>query len=123
MGLPFHKEAYGGDDGFKKKGQTLLPAPSLGVYNGLIFISLDPEAEPLDDFLGDFKFYIDYYTNQSADGIDLRGPHRWRVKANCKIGAENFAGDMYQTPQTHTSVAEIGLFREPKAEKRKDGTT
>ena len=45
------------------------------------------------------------------------------MKANWKIGAENFAGDMYHTPQTHTSVVEIGLFREPKAEKRKDGCT
>ncbi|WP_344393551.1 Rieske 2Fe-2S domain-containing protein, partial [Dietzia cercidiphylli] len=123
VGLPFHKEAYGGEEGFKKKGQTLLPAPSLATYNGLIFISMDPDAEPLEEFLGDFKFYLDYYTKQSADGIELRGPQRWRVKANWKIGAENFAGDMYHTPQTHTSVVEIGLFREPKAEKRKDGTT
>lgn len=123
VGLPFHKEAYGGEEGFKKKGQTLLPAPSLATYNGLIFISMDPDAEPLEDFLGDFKFYLDYYTKQSADGIELRGPQRWRVKANWKIGAENFAGDMYHTPQTHTSVVEIGLFREPKAEKRKDGST
>jgi hypothetical protein len=30
---------------------------------------------------------------------------------------------MYHTPQTHTSVVEIGLFREPKAEKRRDGAT
>ena len=123
VGLPFHKEAYGGEDGFKRKGQSLLPAPSLSTYNGLIFVSLDPDAEPLEDFLGDFKFYLDYYTRQSADGIELRGPQRWRIKANWKIGAENFAGDMYHTPQTHTSVVEIGLFREPKAEKRKDGTT
>jgi phenylpropionate dioxygenase-like ring-hydroxylating dioxygenase large terminal subunit len=114
VGLPFHKEAYGGEEGFKKKGQTLLPAPSLGIYNGLIFVSLDPDAEPLEDFLGDFKFYMDYYTKQSSGGIELRGPQRWRVKANWK---------MYHTPQTHTSVVEIGLFREPKAEKRKDGTT
>lgn len=123
VGLPFHKEAYGGEEGFKKQGQTLLPAPSLGIYNGLIFVSLDPDAEPLEDFLGDFKFYMDYYTKQSSGGIELRGPQRWRVKANWKIGAENFAGDMYHTPQTHTSVVEIGLFREPKAEKRKDGIT
>jgi phenylpropionate dioxygenase-like ring-hydroxylating dioxygenase large terminal subunit len=123
VGLPFHQEAFGGEEGFRKKGQTLLPAPSLATYNGLIFISMDPDAEPLEDYLGDFKFYLDYYTKQSADGIELRGPQRWRVKANWKIGAENFAGDMYHTPQTHTSVVEIGLFREPKAEKRKDGTT
>ena len=123
VGLPFHQEAYGGEEGFARKGQTLLQAPSLDTYNGLIFVSLDPNAEPLEDFLGDFKFYLDYYTRQSEGGIELRGPQRWRIKANWKIGAENFAGDMYHTPQTHTSVVEIGLFREPKAEKRKDGNT
>jgi phenylpropionate dioxygenase-like ring-hydroxylating dioxygenase large terminal subunit len=123
VGLPFHKDAYGGEAGFKRKGQTLLPAPSLDTYNGLIFLSMDPDAPPLREYLGDFTFYLDYYTRQSASGIELRGPQRWRIKANWKIGAENFAGDMYHTPQTHTSVVEIGLFREPKAEKRKDGCT
>jgi phenylpropionate dioxygenase-like ring-hydroxylating dioxygenase large terminal subunit len=123
VGLPFHQDAYGGDAGFPRKGQALLPAPAVGTYNGLIFISLDADAPPLADYLGDFRFYLDYYTRQSAGGIELRGPQRWRIKANWKIGAENFAGDMYHTPQTHTSVVEIGLFREPRAEKRKDGTT
>ncbi len=56
IGLPFHQVAYGGEEGFQKKGQTLLPAPNLASYNGLIFISLDPDAEPLEDYLGDFKF-------------------------------------------------------------------
>lgn len=123
VGLPFHQDAYGGEAGFARKGQRLLPAPALATYNGLIFLSLDPQAPPLEEFLGDFRFYLDFYTKQSAGGIELRGPQRWRVKANWKIGAENFAGDMYHTPQTHTSVVEIGLFREPKAEKRKDGAT
>ncbi|MBN9799117.1 MULTISPECIES: Rieske 2Fe-2S domain-containing protein [Pseudonocardia] len=123
VGLPFHQDAYGGEAGFKRKGQRLLPAPNLATYNGMIFLSMDPQAPPLEEFLGDFRFYLDYYTKQSASGIELRGPQRWRVKANWKIGAENFAGDMYHTPQTHTSVVEIGLFREPKAEKRKDGAT
>lgn len=123
IGLPFHGEAYGGEEGFKKRGQTLLPAPNLASYNGLIFISLDPGAEPLEDYLGDFTFYLDFYTRQSRQGLEVRGPQRWRINANWKIGAENFAGDMYHTPQTHTSVVEIGLFREPKAEKRKDGAT
>ena len=123
VGLPFHRDAYGGEAGFPRQGQRLLPAPNLASYNGLIFVSLDPAAPPLEEFLGDFRFYLDYYTRQSSGGIELRGPQRWRVKANWKIGAENFAGDMYHTPQTHTSVVEIGLFREPKAEKRKDGCT
>ena len=123
VGLPFHQDAYGGEAGFRRKGQRLLPVPALDTYNGLIFVSLDPAVVPLRDYLGDFTFFLDYYTKQSPSGIELRGPQRWRIKANWKIGAENFAGDMYHTPQTHTSVVEIGLFREPKAEKRKDGCT
>ncbi|KRE40806.1 Rieske 2Fe-2S domain-containing protein [Knoellia sp. Soil729] len=123
VGLPFHQDAYGGEAGFERKGQRLLPAPNLASYNGMIFLSMDPDAPRLEDFLGDFKFYLDFYTKQSSSGIELRGPQRWRIKANWKIGAENFAGDMYHTPQTHTSVVEIGLFREPKAEKRKSGAT
>ena len=122
-GLPFHREAYGGDDGFPRSSQTLLPAPNLAIYNGLIFINMDPSAQPLEDFLGDFRFYLDFYTKQSRGGLEVRGPQRWRIKANWKIGAENFAGDMYHTPHTHASIVEIGLFREPKAQKRKDGAT
>ncbi|HEX5254332.1 MAG TPA: RHO alpha subunit C-terminal catalytic domain-containing protein, partial [Mycobacterium sp.] len=92
-------------------------------YNGMIFINMDPAAEPLEQFLGDFAYYLDFYTKQSSHGLEVRGPQRWRINANWKIGAENFAGDMYHTPQTHRSVVEIGLFREPKAAKRKDGAT
>ena len=42
-------------------------------------------------------------------------------RCNWKIGAENFAGDSYHTPHTHASVVDIGLFREPTANKRKEG--
>ncbi len=120
-GVPFHAEAYGGEDGFPRTGQSLLPAPSMDSYNGLIFISLDPDAPELGEWLGDFVFYLDLYTRQSPAGVELRGPQRWRVHANWKIGAENFAGDSYHTPHTHASVVDIGLFREPAASKRKEG--
>jgi phenylpropionate dioxygenase-like ring-hydroxylating dioxygenase large terminal subunit len=121
VGLPFHEEAYGGEDGFARQDQSLLAAPAMDSYHGLIFISLRPDPPALRDWLGDFAFYLDLYVHQSPDGIELRGPQRWRVKANWKIGAENFAGDSYHTPHTHASVVEIGLFREPKASKRKEG--
>ncbi|MDL4773153.1 Rieske 2Fe-2S domain-containing protein [Actinomadura xylanilytica] len=120
-GLPFHVDAYGGEDGFAKRGERLLPAPSMDTYRGFVFISLDPNAPPLPEYLGDFAFYLDLYARQSPAGLEFRGPQRWRVKANWKIGAENFAGDSYHTPHTHASVVDIGLFREPKANKRKEG--
>src|SRR5262245_47313109 len=66
VGLPFHRDAYGGEAGLRRAGQALLPAPSLGTHNGLIFVNLDPDAPPLREHLGDFAFYLDYYTRQSG---------------------------------------------------------
>jgi phenylpropionate dioxygenase-like ring-hydroxylating dioxygenase large terminal subunit len=120
-GLPFHDEAYGGEQGFVKHGRALLAAPAVAIRNGMIFASLDAQAPPLDEWLGDFAYYLDFYTKQSPAGMEFRGPQRWRVRANWKIGAENFCGDSYHTPHTHASVVEIGLFGEPTPNKRKEG--
>jgi phthalate 3,4-dioxygenase subunit alpha len=123
VGVPFHKEAYGGERGLPRKGAALLSPPGIGIYNGMIFVSLDPEVVDLEDYLGDYRVILDFYTRQSEAGVELRGPQRWRVKSNWKIGAENFAGDSYHTPYTHASIVDIKLFGEPKAAKRKEGAT
>src|ERR1700754_5083363 len=120
-GLPFHLDAYGGDDGLPRAEMGLLPAPRVDTIDGMVFVSLAPGGPSLREHLGDFAFYLGMYTRQSASGLELRGPQRWRVRANWKIGCENFVGDMYHTPHTHRSVVDIGLFREPKAHKRKEG--
>ena len=121
VGVPFHAESYGGDEVLDRADRGLVPAPRLDTYRGMIFVSLDPDAPDLREHLGGFAFYLDLYLHQSAAGVEVRGPQRWRVRANWKIGAENFAGDSYHTPHTHASVVEIGLFREPKASRRKEG--
>jgi phenylpropionate dioxygenase-like ring-hydroxylating dioxygenase large terminal subunit len=120
-GVPFHKDAYGGEEGLRRNGVSLLPAPRVAIYAGLIFASLDAEVPELGDYLGGFRFYLDFYFAQSEQGAELRGPQRFRVNANWKIGAENFSGDTYHTPHTHASVVEIDLFSAPKAKKRKEG--
>jgi phenylpropionate dioxygenase-like ring-hydroxylating dioxygenase large terminal subunit len=121
VGVPFHAEAYGGDRGFPRAGQALLPAPAVSSHRGLVFASLSADVPPLLDYLGDFAFYLDFYAHQSPEGLEVRGPQRWRIAGNWKIGAENFCGDSYHTPHTHASVVEVGLFGEPKASKRKEG--
>ena len=74
VGLPFHRDAYGGEAGYARKDQTLLPAPAMDIYNGMIFVSLDPDVEPLKEFLGDFAFYLDYYTRQSQAASSCADP-------------------------------------------------
>ncbi|MDA0313483.1 MAG: Rieske 2Fe-2S domain-containing protein [Gemmatimonadetes bacterium] len=121
VGVPFHGDAYGGEEGLRREGVGLLPAPRVATYAGMVFASLDANAPDLVDYLGDFRFYLDFYLRQSAAGSEFRGPQRFRVKANWKIGAENFSGDTYHTPHTHASVVDIDLFSAPKAAKRKEG--
>lgn len=120
-GVPFHRDAYGGDEVLPMDRHSLLPAPRMGIRNGMIFASLDENAPDLDDYLGGFAFFLDLYTRRTEAGLEVRGPQRWLVDANWKIAAENFSGDSYHTPVTHASIVEIGLFRAPKANKRKEG--
>lgn len=120
-GVPFHKDAYGGEAGLRREGTGLVRAPRVDEHAGMIFASLDTDAMDLEDYLGGFGFYIDFYLDQSEAGAEFRGPQRFRVNANWKIGAENFVGDTYHTPHTHASVVDINLFSAPKAAKRKEG--
>ena len=121
VGVPFHKDAYGGESGLRREGTRLVEAPRVDIYAGMIFASLAPDGPSLEDFLGGFSFYLDFYLQQSMAGAEFRGPQRFRVRANWKIGAENFVGDTYHTPHTHASVVDINLFSAPKAAKRKEG--
>ncbi|WP_370326637.1 Rieske 2Fe-2S domain-containing protein [Euzebya sp.] len=120
-GVPFHRDAYGGEEGLRRKGVRLVSPPRVDTHAGMIFATLDEGAPDLHDYLGGFEFYMDFYLDQSPAGAELRGPQRFRVKANWKIGAENFSGDTYHTPHTHASVVDIDLFSAPKAAKRKEG--
>ncbi|MDR7608689.1 MAG: Rieske 2Fe-2S domain-containing protein, partial [Armatimonadota bacterium] len=74
VGVPFHEDAYGGDREFPKSEFGLLSAPRVASYNGLVFASLDPGAPPLEEYLGGFRFYLDFYTRQSPAGLEVHGP-------------------------------------------------
>ncbi len=119
--VPFHEEAYGGASGLPRDKLPLLQPAGTDIFNGMVFITMDEDAPPLREYLGDFATYLQFYTGPSAAGVELRGPQRWRFKGNWKIGAENFAGDSYHTPHTHASIAEIGVLSAARASSRKGG--
>src|SRR3954471_18981969 len=39
IGLPFHGDAYGGDDGLRRDEHRLLPAPRVDTIDGMVFAS------------------------------------------------------------------------------------
>jgi len=76
----------------------------------MIFGSLHRDVEPLEDFLGDMKWYFDIMLGRSDGGMEVRGvPQRWIIHTNWKVGADNFGGDPYHTAMTHRSTVELGI--------------
>lgn len=120
-GVPFQKEAYG-PDGLDKDEWALTPAPKTEVYGGLIFASLNPEVPPLEEYLGDMKWYLDFYLKKSPAGLEVVGaPQRWVLPADWKTATENFYGDGYHTQSSHMSTIKAGIMRVKNASYLKDG--
>ncbi|OZD81360.1 3-phenylpropionate dioxygenase [Rhodococcus sp. 05-339-2] len=108
VAVPYHKQAFG--DELDKKQWGLVPVKT-AMYEGLIFGSLDPDVEPLEDFLGGFQFYLDYYLKTGHEGVEVYGPPDiWESRCDWKLYAENGSGDGYHTPVTHQFGFHLGYF-------------
>lgn len=106
-GVPVKKQAYG--DSLDMQSLGLVAIPQLDTYNGMIFGCQDPDQVPLDEWLGDIKWYLDLFTMRSPAGLEIIGaPQRWVVDVDWKIASENFVGDSYHTLMTHRSMVELG---------------
>lgn len=109
LGVPSSEEAYG--ESFDRAEWSLIPVPRMAACHGLVFASLDPNAPPLDEYLGGMKWYLDVTSGRSDSGLEVVGtPHRWLIEANWKLPADNFVGDLFHFQSVHQSMAEIGAF-------------
>lgn len=107
VGVPFDKEVYLGID---KDALGLRPIAQHAIRYGFIFGCLDEQAMSIDEYLGDFTFYLEMVTGRSRQGLEVYGaPQRWIVEADWKVAAENLIGDSYHTPFTHRSIFDVGL--------------
>lgn len=107
--LPLERP-YFGEKGLDRASLGLKPLERFAEYKGLLFGSVSSAGESLEEFLGDFAWYLDIYLDRYPGGMEAIGePQRWRVPANWKIPSENVMGDTYHVQYTHRSVFEVGL--------------
>ncbi len=107
-GAPYRTRAY---KHLKAEDWGLAAAPHVDTIHGLIFACLDPDAPTLDEYLGDMRWYLDVMVGLNEQGMRAFGePHRWRVHANWKSGAENFLADAYHVPALHRCAEDVGMF-------------
>ncbi len=93
-------------DGFIDKAKHGLQNARVETYKGLVFACFDDDAPNLEEFLGDFRWYLDIILDQTEEGTEfLGGCIKNMYNANWKFGAENFVGDSLHVGWTHASGA------------------
>ena len=110
---PYHSWSYALDgklralpypDGYEDiLDKSELPLTSLRVesYAGMVFATYNDDIEPLEDFLGGAKHWMDLFMKQGAGfGVKTLGEHKFRFPGNWKIQLENTT-DAYHFPIVH----------------------
>nr|WP_240894843.1 aromatic ring-hydroxylating dioxygenase subunit alpha [Kineococcus siccus] len=112
---PYHAWSYGLDgklrgipypEGYEDvTDKKDLPLQRLQVasYHGMVFASFNADVEPLEEFLGGARLWIDRFMKQGAGfPVMIQGEHRFRFQGNWKIQLENTT-DGYHFPIVHRS--------------------
>ena len=71
---------------------------------------MDPNAPSLDEYLGDFRYYLDVMLDMDGQGTEfIGGSVKSVINCNWKVPTENFIGDIYHALWTHDSAAHAML--------------
>lgn len=110
---PYHGWSYDPDGNLRKvpraagypedfdKSEFSLISLRVEIYNGMIFATFDNDIEPLIDYLGPARKWMDLFMKQGAGyGVKTLGEHRFRFPGNWKIQLENTT-DAYHFPIVH----------------------
>lgn len=111
QGMPHMKEAY--QD--LEVDDVALEEAHLETHQGLIFGRIADEGPALEEYLGDFTWYLDLLFGTTEAGMTVIGDaHRWESDHDWKTSADNFSGDSYHVLTTHQAGLETeNLSRGP----------
>jgi len=91
---------------------SLAAVPRVATYKGFVFGCLDAAVDPLDEFLGDARAFIDLMADQSEQGMEiLKGESVYMMRANWKLQTEN-STDGYHVATVHRSFGTALSFRD-----------
>jgi choline monooxygenase len=90
---------------FNKSDYSLLPV-RVAIWGCFIFATLDQNAEPLLDYLGDI---VHHYKNFPLHELVLVRRKNYSIKANWKLIAENFL-EYYHLPWVHPELCQVAAI-------------
>jgi phenylpropionate dioxygenase-like ring-hydroxylating dioxygenase large terminal subunit len=99
--------------GFDKSRWGLWKAARVATYRDLVFCTFSPDSVPLEEYLGDMRWYLDLLLYSSSAGTEVSaGTHRSVVRCNWKIPAEQFGCDNWHFQGVHGSMGRLGRRNE-----------
>jgi phenylpropionate dioxygenase-like ring-hydroxylating dioxygenase large terminal subunit len=107
ISVPEERDFY---HGALEKERWGLEEASLVNFCGLVFASLNRQPPSFEDWLGvDVRWWLqNFVLAEPIGGLEaMPGFHRYQSPANWKLIAENFIGDNYHFPHTHTSLIRV----------------
>ena len=105
QGVPGHRDLYHGE--IERKDWGLVKVAQIASYRGLIFGTFDPEAPPLEEYLGDMRWGLDLLFDQ-GEFAAIPNITRWSMDVNWKFASDNAIGDMYHGAWSHRSAIMAG---------------
>jgi 3-phenylpropionate/trans-cinnamate dioxygenase alpha subunit len=97
----------------------LVEVAKLEVVLGLIFATWNPNVVPIDEQLGDMRWYLEAFLDRDSEGTTVVGGiTKWVLKGNWKLAAEQFGTDWYHVNMSHASALMVlsPTGKGPKAE-------
>jgi phenylpropionate dioxygenase-like ring-hydroxylating dioxygenase large terminal subunit len=107
ISVPEEREFY---HGALERENWGLEEAGVANFCGLVFATLNRDAPSFENWLGpDVQWWLqNFVLAEPIGGLEmLPGFHRYSQPANWKLIAENFIGDNYHFPHTHTSLIRV----------------
>jgi len=103
---------------FDRAGLALRRVARTEAYRGFVFVSFNPEVEPLRDYLGGALEIVDLALDATDGEMEIvRGSNRYTIRANWKLLAEN-SFDGYHGLPTHETYFKYIASLEADARKK-----
>ncbi len=110
VGAPHMEEA----EEFDRKAFGLFPVAA-EVWRGFLFLNLNPNPEPLPEFLGEF---VDRAAPYPLERLRLAHRVTYEIAANWKLVIQN-ANECYHCPGVHPQLVKLTPYRSGEEDLRK----
>jgi nitrite reductase/ring-hydroxylating ferredoxin subunit len=118
VGVPGSKDLYHGE--LDKEQWGLIRAPQVTSYKGFVFANMDPEAPPLEEYLGEVGQISLGLLAERGNMEVLDGVQKYTIGCNWKLAVDNLF-DYYHPQVTHASSSMIGGLTSRRGNGRRPG--